>query len=72
MPTTRRLVGANEWRHELDHIEQLGERLRASIAELGKDARTVEHSRRFTELVALSSEVSVKALRLKLYQERVQ
>lgn len=65
---TRRLVGGYEWRNELEKIERLGERLRAGLAELGRDTRTVEQSRHVLELVSLSSEVSVKALKLRSYQ----
>lgn len=70
MTSTRRLVGAYEWRNELGKIDRLGEQLRMKLMELSKEARTVEHSRNFTELVALSSEVSIKALKLKEYQGR--
>lgn len=68
MTITRRLVGAYEWNSQLDDIKGIGEKLRAKLTELGKYAATVETSRQITELVSLSSEVSVKALELKGYR----
>jgi hypothetical protein len=62
------LVTGYEWRNELDAINRIGERMRAGLVELGRDAKTIEHSYRLLELLALSSEVSVKALELKDYQ----
>lgn len=67
---TRRIVGAYAWRDDLEKIRRIGEQMRVGLMELSRDARTVEASRRYTELVALSSEVSIKALELKDYQER--
>ena len=67
---TRRIVGAYAWRDDLERIKRIGEQMRVGLMELSRDARTVEASRRYTELVALSSEVSIKALELKDYQER--
>lgn len=66
--TTRRLVGAYEWRNQLDAIKGIGERIKKELTEMGKNASTVETSRRITELVSLSSDVSVKALELKGYK----
>lgn len=66
----RRQVGAYKWREELEEIKGLGEKIGKELVEMGQFASTVETSRRFTRLVNMTSQVSVKALELKGYQEK--
>ena len=67
----RRSVGAYEWRRELDNLKGIGEQITKELAEMGQYASTVEASRRFTKLVGLSSQVSVKALELREYKAQI-
>lgn len=66
--STRRNVGAYEWRNELDKLKRKSEQLRIGLVELSRDARTVEATRQYLQLVSLSSEIEVKALELKDYK----
>lgn len=65
---TRRQVNGYEWRHELDAIHGLGERMATRLVEMSQSAPTVQASRQYIELVGMSSQVSIKALKLKDYK----
>lgn len=66
--TAQRQVGGYEWRNELDRLTHIGEQLGTKLEELGRTAPTVDASRKFIELLSLSNQVSVKALKLRNYQ----
>jgi hypothetical protein len=64
----RRLVGGYVWQEEVNEITQLTERVNSGLIALSKQARTVETANEITQLVAITSQISVKAMRLKEYR----
>ena len=67
--TIRRRVGGYVWQDELFKVKRLGETVTSELVELGKHARSVETANQITRLVALSSQIAVKAMELREYKE---
>lgn len=68
--STRRAVGGYDWLNELDNIVGLGEKLVSELTEMSKTAPTVEVSRRHTQLIGYTSQLTITALKLKSYRTR--
>jgi hypothetical protein len=64
----RRLVGGYVWQEKLDEIRQLSEAVNSGLILLSKQARTLETANQITQLVARTSQISVKAMELKEYR----
>jgi hypothetical protein len=64
----RRLVGGYVWQEKLDKVRELSERVNSGLVVLSKQARTVETANQITQLVALTSQISVTAMELKEYR----
>jgi hypothetical protein len=64
----RRLVGGYVWHEKLDEMRQLSEAVNSGLIILSKQARTLETANQITQLVALTSQISVKAMELKEYR----
>lgn len=68
--SARRQVGAYEWRNELDKLSHIGEQMASELTELSRHTPTVDATRTVVRLLSLSSQVSVKSLKLREYQVR--